>query len=176
MHCRITHTEARARGASFLAGLPFNLFMRALHTVPTDRLPSARSLAAVAGSAPWVIAGLSAAALAAIGLLRVDPEAVTALKLLLLAPVLEEVVLRGGLHEPLRRRSDFWGRPAVAVGLTAVAFGLAHLWLAPWTHALAVMVPALAIGVVFERTRSIFACVMVHAAFNAMWWIWSSWR
>jgi membrane protease YdiL (CAAX protease family) len=93
-------------------------------------------------------------------------------KLLIVAPLVEELFFRGVVHAELRRRSGLLGGPIAAIVVTALAFGAAHLAVAPTMHASAVVLPALAIGWVYERSRSIATCVALHAAFNALWLWW----
>ena len=145
--------------------------MRARHPSSTPlHLPAGLA----AGVTVWVAAAVLAMGAAGAGVTSAPSGAwVAAIKVLVFAPILEEVVFRGGLHAALLRRSDRWGHPIAAAAVTAAAFGVAHLWSAPWGHALAVMGPALLIGVVYHRTRSVGACVWVHMAMNAAWWIWS---
>ena len=63
--------------------------------------------------------------------------------------------------------------PLLANSLTALAFGLAHVALRGDAAAFAVALPALAIGAVYERGRSLGVCVVLHAAMNALWLAWS---
>jgi membrane protease YdiL (CAAX protease family) len=86
------------------------------------------------------------------------------LLLLVLSPVLEEVVVRAGLQEWLMRRAP----QAVAspVLVSAATFGLLHLR-AGWLHALAVIVPGLALALLYQRTRSWRWCAVAHSAMNA---------
>jgi membrane protease YdiL (CAAX protease family) len=86
--------------------------------------------------------------------------------LLVLAPLLEEVVFRAGLHENLLRRLR---SPLVANALTALAFALAHVLVRGEAAAFAVALPALLIGLVYQRWRKIWPCVLLHAAMNAVW-------
>ncbi len=102
----------------------------------------------------------------------VDSRTLVVLKLLLIAPIIEEGFFRGVVHAGLRGRTDTLGRPVVANVITALAFGAAHLWFAPWIHAVAVMLPALVMGWVYERSRSVAACVVVHGLCNVFWLIW----
>ena len=80
----------------------------------------------------------------------------------ILAPVVEEVVFRGVLLRALLRR----GR-RLAIGVSAVAFGLVHLldpnaWVAvPFLTALGVV-----LGYQTVRTGRIGMAVMTHSAFN----------
>lgn len=92
---------------------------------------------------------------------------------LLLAAVVEEIVFRGGLHECLLRRP---GWPTIRrAGLsaanlvTALAFSASHGLFRSWWLALGVIVPALLIGLLYERTRRLLPCIALHAAMNAAW-------
>ena len=86
--------------------------------------------------------------------------------LLVLAPVLEELVFRAGLHESLLRRLC---APWVANALTALVFALAHVLVRGDPAAFAVALPALLIGIVYQRWRRLWPCVLLHAAMNAIW-------
>ena len=86
--------------------------------------------------------------------------------LLIAAPVLEETLFRGGVQEALLRH----GKAAWAANvLTAAAFGLAHVAARGDGAAFAVVLPALAVGVVYNRWRRLRWCVALHAAMNAAW-------
>ncbi|KAB2963564.1 JDVT-CTERM system glutamic-type intramembrane protease [Zoogloea sp.] len=86
--------------------------------------------------------------------------------LLVFAPLAEEIVFRLGLHEALLQRG--WARwPAGLV--VALAFALAHLALRGEMQALAVAVPALAIGLVYQDQRKLAPCVLLHALMNGVW-------
>lgn len=86
--------------------------------------------------------------------------------LLVFAPLAEEIVFRLGLHETLLRRG--WAaRPAGL--LVALVFGLAHLALRGELQAVAVALPALAIGVVYQSRRKLAPCVLLHALMNGIW-------
>ncbi len=102
----------------------------------------------------------------------IDPHSIFMLKLLLIAPMIEEGFFRGVVHAGLLGRTDVWGRPAVANVITALFFGAAHLWFAPWLHALTVMLPALVIGWVYERSRSVGVCIALHCLCNAFLIVW----
>jgi membrane protease YdiL (CAAX protease family) len=78
-----------------------------------------------------------------------------------IVPFAEELFFRG---VGVRALGAFWGASAAVLG-TAVAFGLAHGILV----ALPVLVPfALGLGYVRLRARSIWPCVIAHAAYNAV--------
>jgi membrane protease YdiL (CAAX protease family) len=92
----------------------------------------------------------------------------TALQLALLvvaAPALEEVVFRGGLQEALLGRVS----PAAANACTATAFALAHGVTRSWWLAAAVVVPAVALGWLYQRERRVGPCIAAHAAMNLIW-------
>lgn len=92
--------------------------------------------------------------------------------LLFAAPLLEEAVFRAGLHEALLRH----GRGLLlANALTALLFGAAHVAVRGDAGAFAVALPALAIGLVYERTRRLRWCVLLHAAMNAVWLAVATW-
>jgi membrane protease YdiL (CAAX protease family) len=81
------------------------------------------------------------------------------------APLLEELIFRGGLQEALLARV-----PPTAANLgTAVAFALAHGMTRAWWLAAAVFVPAFALGWLYQRERRIAPCVAAHAAMNLAW-------
>jgi len=86
--------------------------------------------------------------------------------LLVLAPVMEELVFRAGLLEGLLRRG--W-RVGLAVALSALAFGLAHLATRSAGPALATVLPGVLLGVVYARTRQVGPCIALHAAMNGAW-------
>jgi len=87
-------------------------------------------------------------------------------RLVVLAPLAEEVVWRGVIYLGLRQRCS----APVAASLSATAFACWHL-AAGWTQ-----LPALILHLVFglaacwlvERTRSLGAAVLLHSAGNAL--------
>jgi hypothetical protein len=93
------------------------------------------------------------------------------LLLLLLAPTLEEIVFRGGLHEWLLRRVGD-PRAGVANLLTGAAFAIAHVVVRPTLASLLTLLPALAIGAIYQRRRRIAPCIALHIVFNGMWLLW----
>lgn len=122
-------------------------------------LPPARRPSGVATGLALLAAALLAAALAGGAAGRVWA-------LLVFAPLAEEIVFRLGLHEALLRRG--WaGWPAGL--LVALAFGLAHLALRGELQAVAVALPALAIGMAYQRWRKLAPCVLLHALMNGVW-------
>lgn len=91
-------------------------------------------------------------------------DAGTWLRLLLLAPALEECVVRAGLQEWLTRRLAPASPAPVLV--STLTFGALHL-ASGWPHALAVMAPGLALALLYRRTRSWRWCALAHGGSNA---------
>jgi membrane protease YdiL (CAAX protease family) len=100
---------------------------------------------------------------------------------LIFAPLVEEVVFRRGLHDELLRARRLagwmasWGPAAherICIVITAVAFAAAHILSAPGWLAAATVLPALAIGALYNRRRRLAPCVLVHAVFNLVWLAW----
>lgn len=94
---------------------------------------------------------------------------------LLLAPVLEELVFRGGIQDVLDRTP--WGRFAllgrVSVGnvLTSLLFSAAHLMIAPAGLAAAIFFPSLVFGRLKQLYPSLLPAMLVHAWYNACYLI-----
>jgi len=53
--------------------------------------------------------------------------------------------------------------------LTAMLFALAHVVAQQRLQAWAVLLPALCMGWVYQRTGRLWLCVAVHAGMNAVW-------
>lgn len=78
------------------------------------------------------------------------------------APLTEELLFRGLLQRWVRQSlSADW-----AIAISAILFGFSH-WDA-WPHPLALILLGLGFGETFERTRSLWSCVAMHAAFNGV--------
>jgi membrane protease YdiL (CAAX protease family) len=107
---------------------------------------------------------LAALALGAAGACASRWRAEPLFVLLVASPLLEEAAFRAGLHEALLR-----GAPRVANAGTALAFALAHALLHATPWALAVALPAWAIGLAYERHRSVALCAALHTACNGAW-------
>ena len=94
-------------------------------------------------------------------LLKTDPA--TLLRLLVLAPLLEEWIVRAGLQEWLMRR---WaGNTPLAVLAPAAGFSLLHAG-AGWFAAAAVFTPGLAMGLLYWHRRDWRLCAAAHALCN----------
>jgi membrane protease YdiL (CAAX protease family) len=98
------------------------------------------------------------------------------LVLWLMAPllVLEEAVFRAGLHEALLHH--WQARPGLAniATATAAVFALSHVVLHGDASALAVPLPALVMGRVYQRTGRLRWWVALHAAMSAVWLGWNA--
>ena len=96
----------------------------------------------------------------------VAPDAAALARLLLLAPVLEEWVVRAGLQEWLIRHTDGRAR-AAPVALSAAAFALLHVG-AGWHAAALVLAPGLALALLYQRSRDWRWCALAHCGMNAL--------
>ena len=77
----------------------------------------------------------------------------------LAAPLCEEFIFRGLLQGGLRRSLPAWQ----AIGITAALFAIVH----PPASMLSVFVLGLCAGIAYERSGSLLAPMLVHAAYNA---------
>ncbi|MDQ1829327.1 JDVT-CTERM system glutamic-type intramembrane protease MrtJ [Massilia scottii] len=91
-----------------------------------------------------------------------DHSAASLFRLLLLAPLLEEWIMRAGLQEWLMRRRL---HAALVLGVPALAFGLLHV-ASGWQAMAAVLLPGLASGLLYRRWRDWRLCALVHALGN----------
>jgi membrane protease YdiL (CAAX protease family) len=96
-----------------------------------------------------------------------NPDPPVLLRLLLLAPLLEEWIVRAGLQEWLMRHDSRPGAAGVTltVLLPAVGFSLLHLG-SGWHAAAGVFLPGLALGLIYRRWRDWRLCALVHALLN----------
>lgn len=88
----------------------------------------------------------------------------------LISPLLEEFVFRGGLQVFLLRHAAMARKIAglsTANVLTSVAFAAMHLWSQPPLWAASVFVPSLVFGHLRDRFDSILPAFVVHALYNA---------
>jgi membrane protease YdiL (CAAX protease family) len=91
-----------------------------------------------------------------------SPDLAAVLRLLVLAPLLEEWVVRAGLHAWLLSRCS---RP-VALLASAAAFSALHHGSGPLAATL-VFGPGLAFGLAYQRWRDWRLCAVLHSACNA---------
>lgn len=92
----------------------------------------------------------------------VQPDLATVARLLLLAPLLEEWIMRAGLQAWLLQRTA----PGVALLACVLAFSLLHLGSGLAAAAL-VFWPGLLFGAVYQRWRDWRWCALLHALCNA---------
>ncbi|WP_226163213.1 CPBP family intramembrane glutamic endopeptidase, partial [Hymenobacter terricola] len=78
-----------------------------------------------------------------------------------LAPVFEELLFRGVILQGLLRSQ----RPWVAIGQSALLFGIMHFNPAQSLNALFI---GLLFGWLYYRTRSLWLCIASHCLFNAL--------
>ena len=85
-----------------------------------------------------------------------------------LAPVAEELLFRGYLYGKLRRTAPIW----VAVLITSLTFGAAHLWggsgSLQWAVAADTFVLSIVMSLAREYTGAIWAPVLMHIAKNSI--------
>ena len=129
-------------------------------------IPAAAQAALPLAGRPVLACALAQAGLIGCGLAGVGFQAT--LVNLLLAPWLEEYLLRTGLQQTLRRR-----RPAPSatarVLLCAIVFAAAHFALRPDLRSAATAIPGVALGAAYERWRRVFPCAWLHGLFNLLW-------
>lgn len=81
--------------------------------------------------------------------------------LIVLGPVIEEVLFRGALTRPLRRRH---GAPVVILA-TALLFGVAHF---QWQKMLPIALFGILLGVIRTVSGSLIPSIVLHATYNAI--------
>jgi membrane protease YdiL (CAAX protease family) len=92
------------------------------------------------------------------------------LKLVLLVPILEEIVFRGGLQVFLISKRAFnksWFGISVANIVTSIIFALMHLISQPPLWAALVFIPSLVFGWARDRYGSVIPSIILHAVYNA---------
>lgn len=144
------------------------------HTNNVDSLQAAESIVTDAGRRVqdhpllWLGAALSALVWQ-LGHPPVVVPSGSVIWLLAGAPVVEEVIFRLGLQQELLMRSC---TAPVANALTALAFALAHgLSQGSW-QSLLTLLPGLAMGSLYQRSRRLAPCISLPIAFNTFWLSW----
>lgn len=113
----------------------------------------------------WLCAGLGVLA-GLLGLRSSVMPSGSVIWLLAGAPVVEEVIFRLGLHEEILSRLH---SAPLANALTALAFAAAHGLSRGTPQSLLTLLPALAIGAMYQRSRRLAPSIALHATFNAVW-------
>lgn len=91
------------------------------------------------------------------------------LTLVIIAPLAEELLFRGYLYGKLRKTAPIW----VAVLITSITFGVAHLWAGPgnalqWAVMIDTFVLSIMLCFLREYTGAIWASFLVHAIKNGL--------
>jgi uncharacterized protein len=86
-------------------------------------------------------------------------------KLLFWGPIVEEIVFRAGLQ---RRLMGYFHNAWMANGITSVAFALIHYLLAGNLANLAVFIPSLAFGWLYQQTGKLHWAIALHVGFNLL--------
>lgn len=87
-------------------------------------------------------------------------------------PALEETVFRGGVQPWLADRlSAAWGPLTAANALTSIAFTGLHFLFHPPLWALGVLIPSLLFGFFRERHGGLFSPILLHAVYNASYYL-----
>lgn len=122
--------------------------------------------ALLAGPACWLI-------LLAVGLSRSSAyiDVWILLRLVMLMPILEEIVFRGGVQAELSRRIPAFAKHCYGVSLanvvTSVLFAAMHLFNQPPLWAALVFFPSLLFGWARDRFDSVIPSIILHCVYNA---------
>lgn len=96
--------------------------------------------------------------------------ALAIVQVVVISPVLEEIVFRGGLQNWLLKRS-IMSRTRFSISLAnilvSVIFAAMHLLHQPPLWAALVFLPSLVFGWAWERHRSLLSPIALHMAYNA---------
>lgn len=86
------------------------------------------------------------------------------------APVLEEIVFRGGLQTWLYQKPRMQGRLLNCISyanlITSVVFAAFHAFSQPPLWAMAVVIPSLVFGWARDQTQSVWPGMVLHAWYN----------
>lgn len=83
------------------------------------------------------------------------------IKACVLAPIIEEVIVRGVIQGEILRGE----MPMVSIGVASLIFGMLHFNV---LQILSALVPSLVLGVVYWLTDSLLMCMAIHMMFNGM--------
>lgn len=117
----------------------------------------------------------AALALGAPELHRLMSRPLPALQFVLLFPLLEEIVFRGGLQPVLARHCAWrWGWIGAANLVASAVFAALHLMTHPSLWALAVFLPSLLFGAFRDRSDALLQPTALHAAYNLGYFVWAT--
>ena len=140
-------------------------------------MKSGVQLGAAAMAAPVLFcAGLIAGFIAIPARPQFDPG--NLLWVLLVYPISEEIVFRGGIQAVLLRRlraRTFLPGFSLPNLLTSVLFALAHVWYHGSLWISLVFLPSLVFGWSYELTGRLWAPIILHSWYNlvGLFWYWS---
>lgn len=84
------------------------------------------------------------------------------LNLLIIAPVAEEIALRGIVYTRIEKTN----KPVVAIIISAVLFGLMHLMAGGIILVLGAVIMGLVFGLLLHKYKSLWVCVIAHICAN----------
>jgi len=91
------------------------------------------------------------------------PNALSFVSLVVLAPIVEEITFRGYLLHRWGHKYSLW----TGITLSSVLFGIMH------PDVLAAIFFGVVMCLVYLRTRSLYGPMLLHAAWNAVFWTWA---
>ena len=94
------------------------------------------------------------------------------LNLLLIAPIAEEIALRGIVYTRIEKNL----KPVLAIIISAVLFGLMHLMAGGIILVLGAMIMGLALGLLLYKYNSLWICIIAHICANIPDFIYSKER
>lgn len=90
--------------------------------------------------------------------------------IVVVAPVLEECVFRGGMQAWLYEKPQFSYKPFLNISyanlITSVIFTAFHAFSQPLIWAASVIAPSLVFGWARDKTSSVLPCIALHAWYN----------
>ncbi|MGQ7847997.1 JDVT-CTERM system glutamic-type intramembrane protease MrtJ [Granulosicoccus sp. 3-233] len=102
---------------------------------------------------------------------RTEPLAISPLLMIVIVnPVLEEIVFRGGVQDWLQGRRALrhrWGPLSLANVLTSLLFASVHLLRQPPLWAALTFLPSLIFGWAKERHETLLSPIVLHMSYNA---------
>lgn len=78
----------------------------------------------------------------------------------IMAPLAEELLFRGMIYSTMRKAFGFW----FTLVFSAIVFGAYHMNLVQFIYVIPV---GIALGVIYEKTQTIWASMLFHLAFNS---------
>lgn len=100
---------------------------------------------------------------------RLQGEVAAIVLVILVYPVLEEIIFRGGLQTWLSERTakTSWYGISLANILTSLVFASAHLLYHPTVWAASVFIPSMVFGFFRDRHQSLISPIVLHSLYNS---------